>query len=119
MEYCPYPTLHSNYRQITSGSEIVHILKSLLEAVCELHRNGICHRDLKPQNILYERSSGKIKIIDLEIAKLIFNSRRDQKEKMWTSTGTLHYKAPEMFQGILLLIQGLSMTRWLMPGPWG
>lgn len=53
MEYCPYPSLQSNYKTVSDKSEVAHIMKSLLEAVCELHKNGICHRDLKLANILY------------------------------------------------------------------
>lgn len=60
-------------------TELAHIMKSLLEAVCELHKNGVCHRDLKLSNILYCKLSGKVKIIDLGISKLIFNKRTGQK----------------------------------------
>ena len=97
MEYCPYPSLQSCYKNIKDISEVAHIMKSLLEAVCDLHRNGICHRDLKLSNILYQKETGKVKIIDMGISKLIFNRKTGQKEKMWSVTGTIHYKAPEMF----------------------
>lgn len=50
-------------------------MKSLLEAVCVLHKNGICHRDLKPQNILYDPISKNVKIIDLGISKLLSNRK--------------------------------------------
>lgn len=79
MEYCPYLSLQSSYKSLNNRAEIAHIIKSLLEAVCELHKNGICHRDLKLQNILYERTTGEVKIIDLGISKLIFNRKTGQK----------------------------------------
>lgn len=99
MEYCPFPSLQSIYRESIELTEIAHIMKLLLEAVCELHKNGVCHRDLKLQNILYERSSGNVKIIDLGISKLIVNKKTGEKEKMWSVTGTLNCKAPEMLEG--------------------
>jgi serine/threonine protein kinase len=60
---------------------------------------GVCHRDLKPDNILYESETGMLKLIDFGISKLIYNKKKETKEKMWTVTGTIQYKAPEMFQG--------------------
>lgn len=99
MEYCSFPSLQSIYRETIERVEVAHIMKSLLEAVCELHKSGVCHRDLKLQNILYDRSSGNVKIIDLGISKLIVNKRTGEKEKMWSVTGTLSCKAPEMLGG--------------------
>lgn len=60
---------------------------------------GICHRDLKPDNILFDPVSGSLKLIDFGVSKLIYNRKKQRKEKMWTVTGTIHYKAPEMFEG--------------------
>lgn len=107
MEYCPYSSLQ---REIVSNSiqpsdvrkvppSLTQLIKTILEAVCEMHRVGVCHRDLKPDNILYDRETGKIKIIDLGVSKLLYNKKKEAKEKMWTVTGTIHYKAPEMFLG--------------------
>lgn len=79
MEYCKYPSLQSVYRDIKSRSEVMHVVRCLLEAVCELHVMGVCHRDLKPQNILYDRETGCIKIIDLGISKLLYNLKTNSK----------------------------------------
>ena len=58
---------------------------------------GICHRDVKPENILYNHVNGQLKLIDFEIAKM---AKYDHERiKMFTPTGTLVYKAPEMFEG--------------------
>jgi calcium-dependent protein kinase len=61
-----------------------------------LHKLGVCHRDIKPQNILYSlMDSPPLKLIDFEISKL----NKNPKIEMWTVTGSLFYKAPEMFAG--------------------
>ncbi len=52
---------------------IIHkkILKSLLKTLEYLHQEGICHRDIKPDNILVnsENNSFEIKLIDFEVSK--------------------------------------------------
>ena len=43
----------------------------IIQGVKHMHSKGICHRDLKPQNILYVSKQKKIKIIDFGFAKII------------------------------------------------
>lgn len=35
-----------------------------------MHNAGVCHRDIKPDNILYDPIKKKIKIIDFDIARI-------------------------------------------------
>jgi serine/threonine protein kinase len=46
---------------------------SLGEALAEIHAKGILHRDLKPQNILIERTG--VKVIDFGISRFVDGSR--------------------------------------------
>lgn len=62
-----------------------------------MHEKKVCHRDIKPHNMLYDTLEQKIKLIDFDISKM--NGRRRNKLEMWTMTGTVYYKAPEMFAG--------------------
>lgn len=60
-----------------------------------LHSHRVCHRDIKPENILYALEDGLLKLIDFEVSTL----ERFNDSEMWTVTGSLFYKAPEMFSG--------------------
>jgi calcium-dependent protein kinase len=62
-----------------------------------MHEKFVCHRDIKLENVLYDPELKKIKIIDFGISKK--NYKRNKKLEMWTITGTLYYRAPEMFCG--------------------
>lgn len=46
---------------------------------------------------MYGSKTGELKIIDFELAKM--RKYVNKKLEMWTNTGSLHYKAPEMFKG--------------------
>lgn len=77
-----------------SFDEKIILFKGILKGVGDLHKEGILHRDIKPDNIVVEKN-GKIKIIDYGLAKLIdFTSI--------TSTGTQIgsplFMAPEQFK---------------------
>lgn len=57
-----------------------------------MHKKGVSHRDIKPDNIMVNPKTKKIKIIDFGIAKKYIS--RKQKTDMLTITGTLFYRAP-------------------------
>ena len=80
-----------------TNDQMRNISYQLLEAIEYLHEKLICHRDIKPENILYCEQTKQIKLIDFGISKKLV--RRNAKESMLTFTGTLFYKAPEMFTG--------------------
>jgi len=63
----------------------------------------VCHRDLKPNNILVSRDGEKLKITDFNVSKFIekkgkkYTSLSSENYKMWTYTGTIAFTAPEVF----------------------
>ncbi len=77
--------------------EIRSIMQQLVSILAYIHTQNICHRDIKPENILYDEVNNKIKLIDFGISKKIID--RGAKRDMLTITGTLYYRAPEMFLG--------------------
>ncbi len=66
----------------------------LTKALAALHRAGIVHRDVKPENILLEPDGG-LKVIDLGVARL----RQFEEADSLEVPGTRSYMAPELFAG--------------------
>lgn len=75
------------------------ISKQILEGLIYIHSTlGICHRDIKPDNILVQRRTDfagkvvyRVKICDFNVAK---KNRGDKI--MMTKTGLDQWQAPEM-----------------------
>lgn len=66
----------------------------LTKALASLHRAGIVHRDVKPENVILEADGG-LKLIDLGVARL----RQFEEPGAFDSPGTRSYMAPELFAG--------------------
>ncbi|HTT04772.1 MAG TPA: serine/threonine-protein kinase, partial [Steroidobacteraceae bacterium] len=66
----------------------------LARAVAVLHRDGIIHRDIKPDNVILE-PGGSLKLIDLGAVRI----RGQEDFPAEEIPGTRAYVAPEMFSG--------------------
>lgn len=74
-------------------SQQVHYLVQLLHALAYLHRRGVFHRDLKPDNVLIQ--DGVVRVLDFGLALV-----RNQTDPAQNATGTLAYMAPETLKGL-------------------
>src|SRR6202158_885543 len=66
----------------------------LARAAAALHRAGIIHRDIKPDNVILERG-GSLKLIDLGVVRVPGLEDFPPED----TPGTVAYMAPEMFAG--------------------
>jgi serine/threonine protein phosphatase PrpC len=71
-----------------------NIAVALARAVAALHRAGIIHRDIKPDNVILE-GGGSLKLIDLGVVR-VPGLEEFSPENI---PGTQAYMAPEMFEG--------------------
>jgi len=96
MPYYEGETLEQRLRRAPrlSLSEGCELALKLARAVATLHRAGIIHRDIKPDNVLLERNGG-LKLIDLGVVRL------PQLEDFpgGDIPGTPSFMAPELFEG--------------------
>jgi len=71
-----------------------NIAIKLARGIATLHRAGIIHRDIKPDNVILE-NNGSLKLIDLGVVRVPGLEDFPPED----SPGTAAYMAPEMFTG--------------------
>jgi tRNA A-37 threonylcarbamoyl transferase component Bud32 len=76
-------------------ADVLRMIPQICAALEYAHGEGVYHRDIKPDNIMIDRT-GKVKLADFGLSKII---RGDMKMTQITNTnvimGTLDYMAPE------------------------
>lgn len=95
LEYLPGPNLHQfilgGYIGTVTGLKIA---RKILEALEEFHKKGICHRDVKPKNVVVDRSENE-GVIVIDPGHCKFRGRADWAASDGTSFGNPIYRAPE------------------------
>ncbi|KAJ6254129.1 casein kinase ii subunit alpha-3 [Anaeramoeba flamelloides] len=97
------PTLITNYVNVTdfrvlyptfSLNDAKYYMYQLLKALYWTHRNGIMHRDVKPQNVLIDYQKRTLTLVDWGLAEFYFPGKRYH-----TNVATRYFKAPELLVG--------------------
>ena len=97
MEYVQGKTLKAviQERGKLSAPLACQIAIRILSALEHAHRNGIVHRDIKPQNILVHED-GHIKVADFGIARIADSATLTRGDNVM---GSVHYFSPEQARG--------------------
>jgi len=98
----------SSLQQIfqTSGplepSRAARYMSDVATGLQQVHRYGVIHRDIEPNNILVDRR-GSVKIVDFGLARLVDDNSLDgpglTDKQIVTLFGTADYLAPEIASG--------------------
>lgn len=104
MEYVDGKTLKEYIREKgrLDPEEAARICIQICQALSHAHKNGIVHRDIKPQNILISRD-GDVKVADFGIARAATTATVTMAGS--NVIGSVHYFSPEQARGGLVSYQ--------------
>ncbi|KEG09113.1 protein kinase [Trypanosoma grayi] len=95
MECCASRSLHDVIAHHGLGvQEILWVGWALVDTIAFMHAKGCIHRDLKPQNLLFD-FDGNLKITDFGLS-----SRIAEAQPRKTVAGTAMYMAPEIAEAV-------------------
>jgi len=114
MSYVPGPTLDEVVQSYAAKGErldpedVSWMVERILNALSYIHRHGVVHGDLKPQNIIIQPDSHTVVLVDFGLAAI--KPSRTDKAKGYTDL----FSPPEQMRGAPLLPQtdfySLGMT---------
>lgn len=77
-------------------SQAARIVQEVAWALAYAHKEGVVHRDIKPDNILLEKGSERALVTDFGIARVADAGSMTAKGEL---VGTIHYMSPEQATG--------------------
>lgn len=99
LEYVP-ETVYRASRYFNKMKSVMPILEvklyiyQLFRSLAYIHSQGICHRDIKPQNLLLDPATGILKLCDFGSAKILV-----ENEPNVSYICSRYYRAPELIFG--------------------
>ncbi|GAB2277621.1 hypothetical protein Dimus_012329 [Dionaea muscipula] len=95
-DLCESSTLYDRIirHKIFSEPDAATVFVQLMEAIAHCHRHGVAHRDIKPDNVLFD-SWNRLKLCDFGSAEWFGAEKRTMRGVV----GTPYYVAPEVLSG--------------------
>ena len=99
MEYIP-ETVYVVSRHYSKAKQAIPALfckvymYQLFRSLAYIHNLGVCHRDIKPQNLLLDPVSGRVKLCDFGSAKVLIAGKPNV-----SYICSRYYRAPELIFG--------------------
>ena len=78
------------------AGDVARVLREVAWALAYAHGRGVIHRDVKPDNILIEKGSGRALVTDFGIARVRQAQPEDDTER---AMGTAAFASPEQMAG--------------------
>lgn len=85
------------------------LFREICEAVQHLHKNGVCHRDIKLENVFLD-SDNHAKLGGLGMGSVVKGTSKDGSHLLRVSCGSRHYACPEVVRG--LPYDGCAADAW-------
>lgn len=92
--------------------EVKLYIYQLFRSLAYIHSQGICHRDIKPQNLLLDQHSGILKLCDFGSAKILV-----ENEPNVSYICSRYYRAPELIFGATNYTTKIGIYDPLFPFP--
>jgi eukaryotic-like serine/threonine-protein kinase len=86
-------------RGVLTIDETRRILRDVADALAYAHEQGVVHRDIKPDNILLDASTGRPMVTDFGIARAMDSSGDSRLTATGMAIGTPAYMSPEQAAG--------------------
>ena len=93
---------YAKRRGALPADEVAEIVVQIAEAVQAAHHVGVVHRDLKPDNLMYDPDTRRVKLLDFGIATDTDTAPEERLTRAGFFVGTLLYVAPEALSGELV-----------------
>jgi serine/threonine protein kinase len=117
MEYLEGETLRGyleRHGPVTSGRRMLEIVTQAARALHFAHKQGVLHRDVKPDNLFL--AGHEVKLLDFGLAKLRSEGDSSVRTRQGILLGTPAYMAPERCRGedavVATDVYALAMVTW-------
>lgn len=99
LEYVPETVYRASryFNKLKTTMPILEVklyIYQLFRSLAYIHSQGICHRDIKPQNLLLDPNTGILKLCDFGSAKILI-----ENEPNVSYICSRYYRAPELIFG--------------------